>query len=819
MKQPYPLLCRFLALFCLSLTVFTSAVAQTCAAPGKEGPCSLSGIINSYHSGSNGTVTAGATVIPLNSITGQRTSTRGLQVGDLVLVMQMQDSAVAANAGLHEYASIISIAGNNITLNRPLTNSYVQSVGTAPIRVRTFQVIYVPQCSTATVAAANTVTADRWTINATNGQGTGGVVALDVAGSLAINGTITVAGAGFRGGAGINGAASRAGGLFTDGDYNFNTGAVNGALKGEGTVGTPIAVFDGTATPLNYAALIGQGYAAGAGGRAAQGNAGGGGNDGTPATGANQFNSGGGGGGNGGAGGNGGFSWSVSNDAGGRGAVAVVSAATRLVMGGGGGAGSSNNNGVANAITVWPPIVDATTRAIPPTTGTANGASGPISSSGASGGGIVLIRTNVLAPSTGSVVADGYTAYNNSGGSESGGAGGAGGSIYISALSGNGAGLATSANGGGGGYSNYFDHGPGGGGGGGYIQTSLSSSAISVAGGGNGFDGCCGGVQGNGSPKPYSAQGGIGSIAALTVSPPTGNNAGAVCMPVLTTLKTTTTPVRTLPAQTTAQYVISVTNANTSGIAYGLSVTDGLPTPFGLQTVGATATSVFSGTLTNGLSPTATNQSGNTATATFGVQGGTAANSYTLAPGGRITLTYTVNVNTTTIPQTFQNSASATFTDPTRSTGNTAAVGGNPSVSPGGTYASGAAVGGSNYASGSSTGEDVRLTGSVNLSVTKTNNLNAVTAGATISYTVTFANLTPSLAVSGVFIQDTASAGLNCVSATCSNNGTSATCPAPYNPGPASASTLLSGFTLTNPLPANSSLSFVITCGVTASGQ
>jgi hypothetical protein len=759
-------------------------------------------------------VTAGATVIPLISVAGQRSITRALQAGDLVVVMQMQDSANGANAGLHEYATIISISGNNITLNRPLTNTYVQDIGNAPIRVRTYQVIYVPQCASATVAAGNTVLADRWTINTANGQGTGGVVAFDVAGSLTINGTVTVAGAGFRGGAGVNGGANRAGGLFTDANYAFNTAAVNGAIKGEGALGAPLLVFDGTATPVNNLASIGQGYIAGSGGQGAQGNAGGGANDGDPATG-NGNNAGGGGGGNAGVGGNGGNSWVNNNASGGRGGLVQTNSAARLVMGGGGGAGSTNNNTLANAVTSWPPLVNATTRALPPAAGTANGAQGAVSSSGASGGGVVLIRTGVLAPGAGNVNADGYTAYNVNGGSDGAGGGGAGGSIYFSAQSGSAGTMALSAQGGGGGYSNYTQHGPGGGGGGGYVQTNSLGFTTNVSGGAAGFDSCCGG---GGAPINYSAAAGAGSVVVVPVVPATGNSPGAQCLPQLNVVKTTSTPLVTLPAQTTAQYIIRVSNATTAGTAYGISVEDIFPAPFGVQAITTTATTTYSGVLSAGPSPTITNGTGDTGSVVLGFAGGSSPIAFTLGSGGVLTLSFIVNVNTTTVPQTFQNGARVSFTDPTRTTGGSAAAGSNPTATPGGSYASGVVVGGSNYNSASSTGEDVRLVGSVNLAITKTNGTTTLVAGQTTSYTVTVSNVSPTLGLIGAVIRDTTTTGLNCTTVTCTNNGTSATCPAPYNLGPAAFTTLSTGLTIPL-LPANSSLSFSVTCGVAATGQ
>ena len=279
--------------------------------------------------------------------------------------------------------------------------------------------------------------------------------------------------------------------------------------------------------------------------------------------------------------------------------------------------------------------------------------------------------------------------------------------------------------------------------------------------------------------------------------------------------KSTTTPIVTLPAGTTAQYVIRVSNAATAGTAYGLAVSDILPPPFGLLAVASTASVTFS-VGSAGPAPSTANQSGNINAAVWGAGGGFPTNSFTLSPGGALTLTFTVNINTTTIAQTFQNAASATFTDPTRTTGGAAAAGGNPVVSPGGVYASGATVSGANYATSTSTNEDVRLVGSANLSISKTNNLTTLTAGQITSYTVTVANGTPSSGLLNAVITDTPSEGLSCTTVTCSATG-GATCPTPYNPGPAAFAGLQAGLTV--PLfPSNSTLRFVVTCRVTATG-
>ena len=108
--------------------------------------------------------------------------------------------------------------------------------------------------------------------------------------------------------------------------------------------------------------------------------------------------------------------------------------------------------------------------------------------------------------------------------------------------------------------------------------------------------------------------------------------------------------------------------------------------------------------------------------------------------------------------------------------------------------------------------------GLVNVTITKNNGTSSVTAGATTSYTVTVANLGPADA-SGSMLRDPAATGLNCTAVTCATSSGAAVCPAGAN---VSIINLQSppgtGITL-NSLPANSSLTFNIICGVTATGQ
>lgn len=742
----------------------THALGQTCAVPGWDGPATVSGVINTYHAGIN-TFAAGSTSIAVASLTGQRTNTRSLRVGDLILIMQMQDSVVPANAGLHEYAQIVGINFLGVlSLNRPLTNSYNFAMNTT--NVRNWQVVYVPQYSSVTITG--TVSADRWLIDPVSGQATGGVVAMDVAGNMTLNGTISVAGAGFRGGGGVNGFGNTTTLAFNTPNYFYNLAPslVIGGVKGEGIQGTPIVVSSGTAT-VTYATLLGQGYTLGAAGQAQQGNAGGGANDGNP-PGSNGNNSGGGGGGNGGAGGRGGNSWATNNVAGGFGGDAVTNSATRLMMGGGGGAGGGNNAVGADSVTSWPPV----------TSTVANGASGGISSSGARGGGIVLLRTGTIA-GTGVIDADGYHAHNKTDGSDGGGGGGAGGTIYATANGAGGAGLTLRARGGWGGWTPFFDHGPGGGGGGGHIRTNLSATT-NITRGQNGQDGCCAGVQGNGSPKAYNALQGINGTIDTNPGTPSGVLAGAQCPPNVAISKSTSTPLISASTGATAVYTISA--SNTGGAATNLYLFDvALPPgwtylsspaptytyspapPFaagvnssGAETVAAvlpagfpvnSATSANSAAAVslraNGAAPGVVPTAGN-GTLSFG--------SFYLPQNGVINVSFVVSIPNTAAVGTYHNAAGTAYLDPTRLTtaarmisplfgvnanrtgtaisANTAYASGGPLVNVLGTNYSGLQAGG--------VGENVRLL--ADLSVTKTGPATAF-AGGTGTYSLVGRNL------------------------------------------------------------------------------
>jgi uncharacterized repeat protein (TIGR01451 family) len=805
--------------FVVALCAHFLAHAQVCSAPGKDGPgAAITGTINTYYQPAVGTFT-GATSIALSNPIGAATA---LAPGDLVLVIQMQceninttntanygggngtgrgytDPAAGCRAGQYEYARAgAASSATNLDLSAtPLVNTYTLDATTATNR-RTFQVIRVPQYSSASLGG--TVTAAFWT------GVTGGVVAMDVTGNLNMNGGgIDVAGRGFRGGGGIawdNTAPN-------NNEYVTTTNIVTNvySMKGEGIAGTPRVVLDqsvpaSTPTVVDLGATWG-GYAVGSQGRGAPGTAGGGGNNFSGV----RDNGGGGGGGNGGDGGFGGYGWrgglwlpttTYAIDGidlrGIGGATFTQRAVGRLVMGGGGGAGGDNNSGGLN-------------------------------SSGGAGGGIVLVRTG-SASGTGLINANGLVGLSQPNNDGAGGGGAAGSVAFISANGSVGA-LTVNALGGKGGDSflgGATAHAGGGGGAGGVVFTSAAAT-ISTLGGINGTTNTGDNPPGGAA---HGATPGTGGLATTTITgTPTGVLAGANCLPILTVAKRTTTPIVVMPGGTTAQYVINVSNAATSGVAYGVSILDILPVPFGLQAIAATATTVFSGVGTTGPSPTASNSSGSTPTATFGVAGSAnspTTTSFTIFPGGSVTITFVVNVNTTTLA-TYQNNASATFSDPARTTGGPA-VGSatiNPAVSPGGTYANGALVGGTNYLSGSSTVEDVTLRATTVLSVTKTNAVTTLAAGSTTAYTVTFSN-TGAFPANGAIIKDSPSAGLSCTTVTCVSVTGAASCPVGLTLGVATAVAAVpnlfngTGIAITT-FPGPSTVNLRFDCGVTATGQ
>jgi hypothetical protein len=471
-----------------------AAAAALCGTPGRDASPTITGVVNTYFTG---TATANATNTSL-TLGAHATGDANVAIasGDLLLVIQMQGAtintsnsssygdgttgsgALSTTAGNYEYVvangalattgGTLSITGTNAG---GLIHTYATGAGA------NFQVVRVPQYLSPTVGAA--LTALAW-----NGTA-GGVLAIDVQNTLAGGGATVLADAkGFRGGQGraIAGDATAA-----NGDWvNVDTKNAHG-IKGEGTAGTPGLVYAG-----GTGAAVTDTYPAGGDtGRGAPGNAGGGGADAHVA--ANDQNTGGGGGGNGGGGGVGGKSWSSNMAYGGLGGTFVPSA-TQVVLGGGGGAGSRNNGGGYD-------------------------------SSGGTGGGIVMMRVGAVS-STVTISANGGMGVEPQ--NDGGGGGGAGGSVVITGLTSL-SGITVTATGANGTNADLLNagaaaHGPGGGGGGGVVVQSGGASSTLTG-------GAAGTTDGSPTPDAHygAAAGGTGQNVSLAYNGIPGASSGAEC--------------------------------------------------------------------------------------------------------------------------------------------------------------------------------------------------------------------------------------------------------------------------------------------------
>lgn len=361
----------------------------------------ISGVINQY-----------TPVIDISCSTIEVQDASFLSVGDRVLIIQMKGAEINTsntagfgsiidyhNCGRYEFATISTISGNSISFQYQLLNAY-ELAGYV-------QLIRVPQYTNVTVTG--TLTAQDW-----NGS-TGGVLAMEVSGTLTLNAPVSLNGKGFKGSLL---SQNPDGGCGNFPNYSSPISSGYGAQKGEG-----IAEIGAS---MN-------------GGRGALGNGGGGGN---------KHNTGGGGGSNGSKGGRGGDQalFCGQQPVGGEGGVALNYSNGRLFMGGGGGSPDYNDG---------------------------------VGSSGANGGGIIIIRAATLQSNNSFIESCGGNVVSvpNAIGDGAGG-GGAGGTIAldVNVFNGN---VILRVDGGDGGniqttYPSCF--GPGGGGGTGAIQ--ISGSAL-----------------------------------------------------------------------------------------------------------------------------------------------------------------------------------------------------------------------------------------------------------------------------------------------------------------------------------------------------
>src|SRR5690554_2289216 len=455
-----------LFLLFLSIISVNSVWSQNpvCATPGSDGVQEFPAPQNSFFPGAGDdiTVSSGATSFNLDPIPDPFEvggvvydfGNNQISKGDLLLIIQIQGATInyantAAygsgnvanngsgyinlnNVGRYEYMvalNDVSPTGGTLQFKASgagggLLYTYENKPATALHGVMRFQVIRLMQYSDLTLTAD--VVTTPW-----NGKA-GGLIAIDVAGTLDFNGrTINASMTGFRGG--YMPARTIENTNYSDyvtpiaGDNN------RGSAKGEGIAGVPRYVWDGYSFLDQGAAWIG--YPGGDYGRGAPGNAGGGGN---------VHNAGGGGGGNGGNGGAGGYGWPLSNSTpqtnntasmltGGRPGIALPSNVNNglLFMGGGGGGGDANN--------------------------AASGVRGGV------GGGIVIITANKVT-GNGVILANGGRGEAGQEGNSADGAGGggAGGSVFINVKEPSDGSIYIQARGGNGGHSfSTTLHGPG----------------------------------------------------------------------------------------------------------------------------------------------------------------------------------------------------------------------------------------------------------------------------------------------------------------------------------------------------------------------
>jgi Secretion system C-terminal sorting domain len=541
---------------CFYIVLFSSfSLHAQCGLDPLSGTITIntaSQVVNSYYPG-QANPTTGSLSLTVGALDA-RGSLTPLAAGDLILVIQIQGADInstnsnsygdgvntggasgylATNiyAGNYEYNSVASVAGSTINLSFSLVNNYYTRAFSSGA-IQSYQVIRIPRYYDLIITAAGSVTCPFW-----NGN-TGGMVAIDAANVITLNGMINTSGLGFRGGGGINFTGATAGntngtGTLTNTDYRWNspvTTAANltGGAKGEGIAGTPVYLLNPGSTTLTTNSV--EGYINGAMGRSAPANGGGGATDGAPVGAAqNQYNSGGGGGANSGAGGQGGSGWhggagnvTTYPSGGYGGSIFTQGSISRFIMGGGGGAGTANNSTAANQYM----------------------------SSGGTGGGIILLRAKSYT-GTGSLLANGGDAIGVTGAggnTDAAGGGGAGGTIIAVTRQNVTVGLtgiiANAKGGRGGNMETYFDHGPGGGAGGGLIITNGAFASTDVTGGSNGLTrtGSTGGPINN----AYGATpGSSGLVQTITAAPflKNANNAASPCGTLPITLESFTASI------------------------------------------------------------------------------------------------------------------------------------------------------------------------------------------------------------------------------------------------------------------------------------
>ncbi|MCX2743511.1 T9SS type A sorting domain-containing protein [Mangrovivirga sp. M17] len=388
------------------------------------------------------------------------------EVGEKILIMQMQDDVIGETGNNSNFGDMVNIKSAGLFEMVEITS--INEVSGTPNSIEvdnisnafnicsncSVQIISFPDLGTNYSTTAD-ITSKGW-----DGK-TGGVVAVRVSGVLTLNHDIIMDGKGFRGGSRDNNSVS---GSCDDSQF-YSSSDDRYSGKGEG-----IYKIDNN----NY--LYGRGKILNGGG------------------GGNEHNGGGGGGGNLNTGGDGGAGWNCSSaSSGGIGGLGLSSyiSSNRIFLGGGGGAGEGNNY---------------------------------VNTDGGNGGGIIILQAQTL-KTVGNerrlISANGITA--SDAGNDGAGGGGAAGSILMDVNTYNilgASGADITANGGNGGNVNHTNaHGGGGGGSQGVIMYSaahppeiISETLVGLAGcdnyscsttafnaDGNNYDGI---MVGAGSPLP-----------------------------------------------------------------------------------------------------------------------------------------------------------------------------------------------------------------------------------------------------------------------------------------------------------------------------
>ena len=173
-------------------------------------------IINTY-TFLNANEILGDNVITVNSTTG-------FNIGDEILIIQMQNGSGIGNAGSYEFRRITGIYGYNFTLNSNLENTYGSGTFNSTSASAT-QIVRIPNYINVTINTGSSITSPAW-----NGF-RGGIVSFRALDTVIMNGFVDVSAKGFRGGD-CNGCGDSAWGDQGEGYLGMGIGAL--AANGNG---------------------------------------------------------------------------------------------------------------------------------------------------------------------------------------------------------------------------------------------------------------------------------------------------------------------------------------------------------------------------------------------------------------------------------------------------------------------------------------------------------------------------------------------------------------------------------------------------------